>query len=164
MKTESDRIDATLATRQSALAGVDAELAALIEAERQRQAEEQERLRQALTAMLNGGQVYSGALPQTDSELLNQFLQTAAAYIGITYVWGGDRPSTGMDCSGYTQFVYGQHGVDLPHYSGYQAVMGLPVDLASIRPGDLLAFGFPVHHVGIYIGRRLVLARRRHRQ
>ena len=35
--------------------------------------------------------------------------------------------------------------------------MGLPVDLASIMPGDLLAFGFPVHHVGIYIGEDLFL-------
>ncbi len=157
MKDEKNRIDATLAARESALAGVGEQIAAIMEAERQRQAEEQERLRQALTAMLNGGQVYNGVLPQTDSELLNQFLQTAAAYLGITYVWGGDRPSTGMDCSGYTQFVYKQHGVSLPHYSGYQAVLGLPVDLGSIRPGDLLAFGFPVHHVGIYIGDDLFL-------
>ena len=122
-----------------------------------RQAQEQERLQEALTAILNGGQVYSGILPETGSEITDQFLQTAAAYVGITYVWGGDRPSTGMDCSGYTQYVYRQHGVSLSHYSGYQAVSGLPVDLANLQPGDLLAFGFPVHHVGIYIGEDLFL-------
>jgi cell wall-associated NlpC family hydrolase len=154
---EQERINGTLAARQSALSSVDAQIAAIIEAEKQREAEEQARLQQALAGILNGGQIYNGVLPQTDSELLDQFLQTAASYVGIPYVWGGDRPSTGMDCSGYTAFVYRQHGVSLPHYSGYQAVMGIPVDLASIQPGDLLAFGSPVHHVGIYIGDDLFL-------
>jgi cell wall-associated NlpC family hydrolase len=45
-----------------------------------------------------------------------------------------------------------QHGVNLPHYSGYQAQLGIPVAPADIKPGDLVAFGFPVSHVGIYIG------------
>jgi cell wall-associated NlpC family hydrolase len=157
MTDEQDRMNATLAARESALANVDAQIAAVIEAERQREAAEQERLQQALVAILNGGQVYNGILPQAGTEILNQFLQTAAAYVGIPYVWGGDRPSTGMDCSGYTQYVYKQHGVTLSHYSGYQAVAGIPVDLANIQPGDLLAFGFPVHHVGIYIGEDLFL-------
>jgi cell wall-associated NlpC family hydrolase len=30
--------------------------------------------------------------------------------------------------------------------------MGIPVDPSDMQPGDLLAFGFPVHHGGIYIG------------
>jgi cell wall-associated NlpC family hydrolase len=154
---EQARINATLDARQAALSNVDAQLAAIIEAEKQREAEEQARLQEALANMLNGGQVYKGVLPETDSELLDQFLRTAAAYVGIPYVWGGSKPSTGMDCSGYTAFVYRQHGVSLPHYSGYQAVMGIPVELGNIMPGDLLAFGFPVHHVGIYIGDDLFL-------
>jgi cell wall-associated NlpC family hydrolase len=57
-----------------------------------------------------------------------------------------------MDCSGFVRWVLRQHGVNLPHYSGYQARMGLPVELADIQPGDVVAFGSPVHHVGIYIG------------
>ncbi len=157
MTGEKQHIETTLAARRSTLDSVSAEIAALIEAERQRQAEEQAMLQETLAAILNGGQVFSGTLPQTDSEILNQFLETAAAYMGVPYVWGGERPSTGLDCSGYTQYVYRQHGISLPHYSGYQAVLGLPVDLASIQPGDLLAFGFPVHHVGIYVGEDLFL-------
>lgn len=152
MNDQRDQITAALTERQNTLAGIDSQINAIIEAERIRQAQEQERLRQVLARMLNGGQVYNGQLPQTDNEILSQFLHTAATYIGLPYVWAGDRPSTGMDCSGYTQFVYKQHGVSLPHYSGYQAQMGLPVSCADIQPGDLLAFGFPVHHVGIYIG------------
>ncbi len=50
------------------------------------------------------------------------------------------------------QYVFAQHGISLPHYSGFQAQMGTPVDASSIMAGDLLAFGVPVHHVGIYIG------------
>lgn len=157
IKDEQARIETALSTRQAALLEIDAQIAVVIAAEQQRQAEEQERLRLALANMLNGGQVYSGILPETESEILDQFLETAAAYLGTTYVWGGDRPSTGMDCSGYTQFVYKQHGVNLPHYSGYQSVLGIPVDEANIQPGDLLAFGFPVHHVGIYVGNDLFL-------
>jgi cell wall-associated NlpC family hydrolase len=152
MNDQRDQITAALTERQTALAGIDSQITAIIEAARIRQAAEQERLRQALAQLLNGGQVYNGQLPQTDNEILAQFLHTAATYIGLPYVWAGDRPSTGMDCSGYTQFVYRQHGVNLPHYSGYQAQMGLPVSYGEMRPGDLLAFGFPVHHVGIYIG------------
>jgi len=157
IKDEQARIEAALSTRQAALLEIDAQIAVAIAAEQQRQAEEQERLREALAHMLNGGQVYNGILPETESEILDQFLETAAAYLGTPYVWGGDRPSTGLDCSGYTQFVYRQHGINLPHYSGYQSVLGIPVDLANIRPGDLLAFGFPVHHVGIYVGNDLYI-------
>jgi cell wall-associated NlpC family hydrolase/regulator of replication initiation timing len=152
MSDQQVDIQAALEERKATLANLDTQISTIIEQERQRQAEEQVRLQAALQAIINGGQVYDGPLPQTDSEVLNQFLETAATYIGIPYVWAGDRPSTGMDCSGFTRFVFAQHGVDLPHFSGYQAEMGIPVDYADIQPGDLVAFGFPVHHVGIYIG------------
>jgi cell wall-associated NlpC family hydrolase len=150
-------IQAALEQRKATLADLDTQISTIIEQERVRQAEEQAKLQAALQAIINGGQVYDGPLPQTDSEVINQFLETAATYIGIPYVWAGDRPSTGMDCSGFTRFVFIQHGVNLPHYSGYQAEMGIPVDYADIQPGDLLAFGFPVHHVGIYIGEGLFI-------
>jgi peptidoglycan DL-endopeptidase CwlO len=152
IEDQQKQIETTMAERQSTLDGLDSKITTVITQEQQRQQEEQVRLRQALNALLNGGQVYSGPLPQTNSEILNQFLETAAYYIGIPYVWAGDRPSTGFDCSGYVAYVFKQHGVDLPHYSGFQAQMGYPVMPEDIQPGDLLAFGNPVHHVGIYIG------------
>jgi peptidoglycan DL-endopeptidase CwlO len=161
-------IQTTLAQREKTLAGLDDKVRAVIEQERQRQKEEQERLQRELEAqlqaallaaqiaaqnhVLNGGQVYQGTLPHTENEILSQVIQTAASYMGIPYVWGGTRPSSGMDCSGFVRYVFKQHGVNLPHYSGYQAQLGIPVELADIQPGDLVAFGYPVHHVGIYIG------------
>ena len=172
LSQRAGEIEVTLAQRETTLAGLDAQVKAVIEQERQRQKEEQERLQRELEArlqaelqaqlqaqllaaqnrVLNGGQVYRGTLPETENEITNQVVQTAAAYMGIPYVWGGSRPSSGMDCSGFVSYVFKQHGVKLPHYSGYQAEMGIPVQLADIQPGDLVAFGWPVHHVGIYIG------------
>jgi len=149
---QREQIRSALAERESALKNIDAEIRDILEAERLRQEEEQVRLQDALAAILNGGQVFDGPLPETEAEIQTQVLETAAYYMGIPYVWGGDRPSTGFDCSGFTAYVYAQHGVDLPHYSGFQAQAGVPVGFDDMQAGDLLAFGFPVHHVGIYIG------------
>ncbi|MBM7773337.1 hypothetical protein JOD54_003541 [Actinokineospora baliensis] len=77
----------------------------------------------------------------------------AQKYLGIPYVWGGTDPATGLDCSGLVQRVYGDLGVDLPRVSRDQAKVGTAVpSLDQAKPGDLVAFGSPVHHIGIYIG------------
>jgi cell wall-associated NlpC family hydrolase len=153
-KMEDQRavIENKMVARQSVLTNIDKQIDQVIAAERVRQQAEQERLKQSVLSLINGGQHYSGPLPVNTNAVLNQFVETAAFYTGIPYVWAGARPSTGFDCSGFTQFVYAQHGISLPHYSGYQAQMGIPIDVKDIQAGDLVAFGFPVHHVGIYIG------------
>jgi cell wall-associated NlpC family hydrolase len=79
-------------------------------------------------------------------------VETALRYLGVPYVWGGEDPATGFDCSGLVRYVYLKHGIELPHYSGYQFKMGKPVSKDELIPGDLVFFGNPVHHVGIYIG------------
>ena len=77
----------------------------------------------------------------------------AKKYLGVPYVWGGTDPKTGLDCSGLVQHVYGNLGYDLPRVSGDQAHAGRAVpSLSQAQPGDILAFGSPVHHVGIYLG------------
>lgn len=78
-------------------------------------------------------------------------VKTALLYLGIPYVWGGATPN-GFDCSGLVQYVFMQHGLYLPHYSRYQAQMGFEVPLDAIEPGDLVFFGDPIYHVGIYMG------------
>lgn len=78
-------------------------------------------------------------------------IYTAMQYIGVPYLWGGASPS-GFDCSGLVMYVFAQHGVKLPHYSGYQFKMGTPVPVEDLQPGDCVFFGNPVHHVGIYAG------------
>jgi hypothetical protein len=78
----------------------------------------------------------------------------AKKYLGVPYVWGGTDPKAGLDCSGLVQLVYKNLGFDLPRVSGDQAQAGTEVSggLSAAQPGDVLAFGSPVHHVGIYVG------------
>ena len=88
----------------------------------------------------------------------------AQKYLGVPYLWGGTDPAKGLDCSGFTQLVYGNLGVDLPRTSAQQATTGQPVaSLADARPGDLLFFDHSssragIDHVGIYIGNGQMIA------
>ena len=80
-------------------------------------------------------------------------VERARTYLGVPYVWGGTDPAKGLDCSGLVQRAYADLGYDLPRVSYEQARAGRPVaSMADAQPGDILAFGSPVHHVGIYIG------------
>ncbi|MBU3184918.1 C40 family peptidase [Clostridium estertheticum] len=81
----------------------------------------------------------------------NPVLAYASDFLGIPYVWGGTSPK-GFDCSGFTQYVFGHFGVNLPRVSEDQQNVGTLVSRADLRPGDLVFFGTPAHHVGIYIG------------
>lgn len=81
----------------------------------------------------------------------NDVIQYAAKFIGTPYVWGGSTPS-GFDCSGFTMYVYAHFGIRLPHSSKAQAGYGTAVSRADLQPGDLVFFGSPIHHVGIYVG------------
>jgi cell wall-associated NlpC family hydrolase len=77
----------------------------------------------------------------------------ASSFTGVPYRWGGTDPSTGLDCSGLTQLVFRRLGVQLPRVAADQAKAGTAVaSLADARPGDLVFFGTPAHHVGIYAG------------
>jgi len=78
-------------------------------------------------------------------------VETALGYHGIPYVWGGATPR-GFDCSGFVMYVFAQHGISLPHYSGSQFQLGVRVPPADLKPGDAVFFGSPIHHVGIYVG------------
>lgn len=75
----------------------------------------------------------------------------ALRYLGSPYHWASSGPHS-FDCSGFTMFVFAQVGVSLPHSSRAQAGSGARVSQSNLEPGDLVFFGSPIHHVGIYIG------------
>ncbi|MDA8196408.1 MAG: NlpC/P60 family protein [Actinomycetota bacterium] len=77
----------------------------------------------------------------------------AASYIGVPYQWGGTSAQTGFDCSGLVQKVFADQGYTLPRTAAEQQAIGTPVSsLAQAQPGDLVFYGSPASHVGIYIG------------
>jgi peptidoglycan DL-endopeptidase CwlO len=104
----------------------------------------------------------SGNLSSTASE--SAVVSQAQQYIGVPYAWGGTDPSTGLDCSGLSQLVYKNLGIDLPRTASQQATSGRAVaSLADARPGDLVFFDYSssragVDHVGVYIGNGKMIA------
>jgi cell wall-associated NlpC family hydrolase len=82
----------------------------------------------------------------------NDVVAVAKKYIGVPYVWGGTNPATGMDCSGFTQRVFKDLGIELPRVVSDQMRQGTPVaSLAEAKPGDLLV-SFGGNHISIYLG------------
>jgi cell wall-associated NlpC family hydrolase len=84
-------------------------------------------------------------------------LRTADSYVGVRYVWGGNTPHDGFDCSGFTKYVFAKYGISLPRTSREQVRAGTAVapDFRALRPGDLMMFAEPgetISHVAIYAG------------
>ena len=75
-----------------------------------------------------------------DDELTNHIIDFATHYLGRPYRHGAKGPSA-FDCSGFTSYVFGQHGIDLNASSRAQYTQGTKIDKEDIRPGDLLFFG-----------------------
>jgi cell wall-associated NlpC family hydrolase len=79
-------------------------------------------------------------------------VRLARHMLGVSYRYGGSSPGSGFDCSGFTSYVYGRLGVELPHNAAAQFGTGRPVPRSRLRPGDLLFFS-GLGHVGMYVGR-----------
>jgi hypothetical protein len=77
----------------------------------------------------------------------------AKELIGTKYKMGGSSPKTGFDCSGFVGYVFNEGaGIKLPRSSREMRGIGSPVDIKSLKPGDLIFFRLNSSHVGIYIG------------
>lgn len=119
----------------------------------------------------------SGFLPRTSAGDYRAWKQSrhatadaiekrARSLLGRPYLWGANSPK-GLDCSGFTQFVFFCNGIDLPRNASEQAHQGseVPLDFNQLKKGDLLFFGRPaaggkpetIFHVGIYLGDQLFI-------
>ncbi|WP_236031134.1 C40 family peptidase [Paractinoplanes lichenicola] len=90
---------------------------------------------------------------------MNAVIAFARSQVGKRYVSGGSGPG-GFDCSGFTKRAYALAGISLPHSSGAQAARSRGISRAQARPGDLVV---GPGHVGIYMGRGMMIDAGNHR-
>lgn len=92
------------------------------------------------------------------SDVRATILNAAFSQIGVPYVFGGEEPGVGLDCSGFTQYCYAQAGIVLPHSAAAQADATTSCSYDALEPGDLIFWigtGDPTltgNHVAMYIG------------
>ena len=95
--------------------------------------------------------------PRINPRIVNKIEWDAKKLLGKRYVWGATGPYT-YDCSGFTQKIFRDAGINIPRVSRDQARVGQFVDYSHLRKGDMVFFDTHkkrtgrVTHVGIYLG------------
>jgi peptidoglycan DL-endopeptidase CwlO len=84
-------------------------------------------------------------------------VRAALSQLGVPYRFAAASPGQAFDCSGLTQWAWGQAGVSLPHFAASQFGMLAHVPVDQLQPGDLVFFYSDLHHVGIYIGNGMMV-------
>ncbi|MHB1087929.1 MAG: C40 family peptidase [Acidimicrobiales bacterium] len=84
-------------------------------------------------------------------------LKWAKSQIGVPYVWGGETPGVGFDCSGLTQWAWAKAGFTIPRTTETQWADLRHISLKQLQPGDLLYYynldgDHQVDHVVMYAG------------
>jgi len=130
------KVLAQLKKQEEALKGKEKQIAQLKKEEAARQAK--------LAAQAKARQKFLASRPGI-------VINTAMKYLGVPYVWGASSPK-GFDCSGLVKYCFAKVGISLPHSSRMQYNYGTHISRSQLRPGDLVFFYNPIHHVGIYIG------------
>jgi len=91
------------------------------------------------------------------SSIIKKIEADAKSFLGTRYVWGATGPNK-FDCSGFTQWVFRDAGINIPRVSRDQAKVGQYVSFNNLRKGDMVFFDTNKHkkgvvtHVGIYLG------------
>ncbi len=96
---------------------------------------------------------FTGGILARTSRIAVGLTTSAMRFLGVPYVFGGTSTS-GFDCSGFVQHVFGLMGISLPRTADAQYDVGRPT-LGGPRAGDLVFFDTygGVSHVGIYLGK-----------
>jgi cell wall-associated NlpC family hydrolase len=87
----------------------------------------------------------------------NLAVHWAESQLGVPYVWGGETPGVGFDCSGLVQWAWGKAGIAIPRTTETQYPVMTHVLLTKLQPGDLLFYynldgDHEVDHVVMYVG------------
>ena len=151
-----------LERRRAVLATARAEVRALVQAEWARR----EAVRRALVAAaaLRARAFGLGGFADAPapSPAAAAAVRAALDEVGKPYRWGATGPGS-FDCSGLVRWAYAQAGLALPRTSREQWWAGSPVEVAGLRPGDLVFWASDpadpatIHHVGIYVGQALMV-------
>ena len=160
------QVSGAVASQRELLSKVNGEIADLMEAERRAQLEAARRQASQPNSSPDNpnrgriiGGVSGGVTPDEEPTGppppvkggAGTAVSVARQQLGKPYEWAAEGPDS-FDCSGLTMYAWGKAGVSLPHSSGAQ-YQSLPhVSRAQLQPGDLVFFGSPIHHVGIYEG------------
>lgn len=83
----------------------------------------------------------------------NELVENAKELLGVKYVWGGNTPTQGFDCSGFLYWIQKKAGSNVGRLtaSGYSK-LGVKIPIGEQKVGDFLFFGTPVTHCAIFIG------------
>jgi cell wall-associated NlpC family hydrolase len=149
-----EEIESKLVDQEDEIAQLNRQIEA---AARRREAREQAALEAARREAAAVAQVLPGSTnveappPPKGNSAGAVAVRAALSQLGKPYVWAAEGPDS-YDCSGLTLWAWARAGVSLPHNSGMQYAATKRVDRSDWQPGDLLFFGSPIHHVGMYIG------------
>ena len=94
------------------------------------------------------------AASSSGSSTGQEIVDYAMQYVGNPYQWGGTSLTNGADCSGFTQSVFANSGIDLARVAADQANGGTSVSVDDLQPGDLVFYSSSsgIDHVAIYAG------------
>jgi len=111
-----------------------------------------ELIRSAGGNVSSGGGGGGGTAAISATGVRGRVVAEARRHLGKRYVWGKKGPDS-FDCSGLVQYVYGRAASkSVPAPSQTQCLQGRSVSEANAQPGDLVCYGRPAWHIGIYLG------------